>query len=130
MLATGDLGYLDAEGDLFVVGRIDDQINTGRVKVYPSEIENAILRHPDVIDCAVFALPSGAVGQEIGALLQLARDVLRTDAEVKRFLAGQISSHKIPAHIWTQTAAFRDAVGKLNRAQIARHYGSRPVNET
>ena len=54
---TGDLGYLDAEGYLFIVGRIKEVINRGGQKVAPAEVEEALLSHPDVVEAAVFSDP-------------------------------------------------------------------------
>ena len=120
MIAAGDIGWLDEEGDLFVAGRVDDLINTGRLKVYPLEIENEILAHPQVLDCAVFALPDDEFGQAVGAVVEVAPAWTGIERDIREFLMGRISEHKIPARIWVQSSTFRSASGKFNRGGLAR----------
>ena len=68
---TGDLGYLDAEGYLFIVGRIKEIIHKGGQKVAPAEVEGALLSHPDVIDAAVFPVPHERLGADVAAAVVL-----------------------------------------------------------
>src|SRR5918998_907647 len=66
---TGDTGYLDEDGDLWVAGRVDDMINTGGENVYPVEVEEALSRHPDVAEVAVVGLPDERWGQAVPAFV-------------------------------------------------------------
>lgn len=116
-LAPGDVGYLDQEGYLYLVGRADGLINTGRVKVYPREIENELLRHPDVRDCAVFGVPDPEFGQVIGAAVDTSR---ATPSDLRRFLATRLSEHKIPAVLWKMPADLRLENGKLDARALTR----------
>ncbi|HEX8616302.1 MAG TPA: AMP-binding protein, partial [Thermoanaerobaculia bacterium] len=95
-LRTGDLGYLDADGHLFVTGRVTDVINRGGEKIAPQEVESALLDHPGVAEAAAFGLPHPTVGHRVAAAV-----VLRAGAEVnagalRRFVAERLASFKVP----------------------------------
>ena len=68
---TGDLGYLDRDGYLFIVGRIKDIINRGGQKVAPAEVEQALLSHPDVVEAAAFSIPHRRLGEDVAAAVVL-----------------------------------------------------------
>jgi long-chain acyl-CoA synthetase len=118
-IPTGDLGHLDVDGDLFVRGRADDLINTGRVKVHPVEIENVMLRDPRVLDCIVHPVPDAEFGQVIAAVVQVSDAAAHIETELRAFLAGQISEHKIPVRMRIQTDSLRTETGKLKRQTLA-----------
>jgi len=71
-VSVGDRGWLDAQGYLYLSGRIDEVINNGRLKVYPEEIEQLILSHPAIEDCVVFPIPDPVYGQAIAAAVTIA----------------------------------------------------------
>ncbi len=119
MIATGDMGYLDDNDYLFVCGRADDLINTGRVKVYPAEIENAILQHPQVTDCVVFGVPDEEFGQVIGARLQVCDPKPDFESDLCRFLRARVSEHKIPVVMQVSGVPLRSEAGKFNRRELA-----------
>src|SRR5262245_21946827 len=77
---TGDLGYLDRDGYLFVVGRIKEIINRGGQKVAPAEVEQALLKHPDVVDAAAFSVPHDRLGEDVAAAVVL-RQRAQLDAQ-------------------------------------------------
>ena len=94
---TGDLGYLDREGYLFIVGRIKDVINRGGQKVSPAEVEEALLSHPDVVEAVAFPIPHTRLGEDVAAAV-----VLRPDAEVsaqklRDFARERLASSRFPA---------------------------------
>lgn len=120
-LSPGDNGYLDGAGYLYIVGRRDDLINTGRVKVYPLEIENAILQHEGVRDCFVFAIPDAEFGQIIGAAVEMGEHTAGLADELRRFLAPLLSEHKIPAVFVPLNPGARAATGKLDRTHAMQH---------
>ena len=68
-LRTGDAGYLDADGYLFIHDRVKDMIISGGENIYPAEVENAIFGHPDVADVAVIGVPSERWGEEVKAIV-------------------------------------------------------------
>ena len=71
---TGDLGYLDADGYLFIVGRIKEIINRGGQKVAPAEVEQALLSHPDVVEAAAFSCPHRRLGEDVAAAVVLRQE--------------------------------------------------------
>lgn len=121
-LPTGDVGFIDEDGYLYVSGRADDLINTGRVKVYPLEIENAILQHPAALDCIVFPIPDPEFGQIIGAVVQVPAAEPGLATEIREFLLPRLSEHKLPARLWLQDGPLRGETGKFNRDAVARRW--------
>ena len=73
-IETGDLAYQDTEGDLFLCGRIDDMVVSGGENVYPIELENIILQHPEVESVVVFGIPDQEFGQRLKAVLVKKQD--------------------------------------------------------
>lgn len=118
-VAPGDVGYLDRDGFLYLVGRADGLINTGRVKVYPREIEEEIMRHPAVRDCVVFAIPDPEFGQVIGAAVEADAGSPLGERDIRTFLIPRISEHKIPTAVWAMPSGLRLDNGKLNPLVLA-----------
>ncbi len=119
LLGLGDAGYLDQDGYLYLVGRTDGLINTGRVKVYPLEIETALLEHPNVQDAVVFGVPDEEYGQRIGAALELGDSQQSLNPSLTAFLDDRLSAHKIPAQLWLFHEPIRLESGKLNRHALS-----------
>ena len=80
---TGDIGYLDEDGYLFIVDRAKDMIITGGFNVYSAEVEQALMAHPAVQDCAVIGLPDDKWGERVTAVVQLAPGQAVTGDEVR-----------------------------------------------
>lgn len=118
-VSMGDCGWLDADGYLYLSGRIDEVINNSRLKVYPEEIEHALLRHPRVLDCVAFAIPDAVYGQAVAAAVTVSDSDAGIAAQLRSWLASEISEHKIPVHIWTGTEPLRLGAGKVNRQALA-----------
>ncbi|MBK4214507.1 AMP-binding protein [Paracoccus caeni] len=98
-MRTGDLGVLDEEGFCTIVGRVKDMIIRGGENIYPREIEEFLIRHPDVIDVQVFGIPDDRFGEEVCAWV-VARDEAAITVEVLRdYCRGQIAHFKIPRYI-------------------------------
>lgn len=115
---TGDVGYLDADGWLFVVDRTRDMIITGGFNVYSVEVEQALLEHPDVQDCAVVGLPDEKWGERVVAVVQPqpGREV-DVDA-MQAFVKERIGSVKTPKQIEVWDELPRSGVGKVLKAEI------------
>jgi fatty-acyl-CoA synthase len=115
---TGDVGYLDDDGFLFIVDRAKDMIITGGFNVYSTEVEQALMQHPDVQDCAVVGLPDEKWGERVEAVVQLlpGRDV--EAAALIAFVKEHIGSVKAPkaVHVWADLP--RSKVGKVLKADI------------
>ena len=102
---TGDAGYLDEEGYLFVVDRIKDMIVTGGENVYSAEVEKAIGRHPAVASCAVIGLPDDTYGERVHAVVVLRPGHELTAAELREHVKTLIAGYKAP-----RSAEFVDAL--------------------
>jgi O-succinylbenzoic acid--CoA ligase len=95
-LFTGDLGYLDDDGDLFLVQRRSDLIVTGGENVYPSEVEEALRAIDAVEDALVIGLPDEEWGQRVSALVVLHDGVSMNGEALRERLIGRIAGYKIP----------------------------------
>jgi len=116
---TGDLGYLDDEGYLFLVGRIKDVIDRGGQKVAPGEVEDALLSHPDVVDAAVFAVPHVRLGADVAAAVVLGPNAAAGAPEIKAFLRTRLASFKVPGLIRMVPQIPKGAGGKVRRNELA-----------
>ncbi len=117
-LHTGDLGYLDDEGYLYVVDRRDDLIISGGENVYPAEVEAALLAHPAIEDAGVIGLPDPVWGQTVTAAVMLKRGAHVSEEALKTFCAGRLAAYKVPRRLWFVDALPRSASGKLIRRII------------
>ncbi|WP_426524801.1 AMP-binding protein [Bradyrhizobium sp. McL0615] len=116
---TGDLGYLDAEGYLFIVGRIKEIIHKGGQKVAPAEVEAALLSHPDVIEAAVFPVPHGRLGADVGAVVVLRQDAQVNAESLRDFTRERLVGFKVPGLIRMVPAVPKGAGGKIKRSELA-----------
>jgi long-chain acyl-CoA synthetase len=122
---VGDMGWLDADGWLFLSDRKIDMIITGGVNVYPAEVEAALLSHPEVGDAAVFGVPSEEWGEEVKAVVEPAPGVAPSDALRERLLAhcrAHLAGYKCPRTLDFSVALPRDANGKLYKRKLRDPY--------
>jgi fatty-acyl-CoA synthase len=115
---TGDIGYLDEENYLFIVDRAKDMVITGGFNVYSTEVEQALMRHPAVQDCAVIGLPDDKWGERVTAVLQLRAGATVDKAEVIAFVKERIGSVKTPKQIEIWDDLPRSKVGKILKADL------------
>ena len=125
MFTVGDLGYLDADGYLYLCDRQSDVIISGGVNVYPAEIEAALSGHPAVADAAVFGIPHDDWGEEIKAVVQPAPDAEPgpdLTADLLAHLAGRVAKFKLPHTIDYVAELPRDPNGKLYKRRLRDPY--------
>jgi long-chain acyl-CoA synthetase len=125
MFTVGDIGYLDADGYLYLCDRKGDMIISGGVNIYPAEIESELSCHPAVDDVAVFGIPHDEWGEEIKAVVQPARGITpgpELTAELLGFLDGRIATFKLPRTIDYVAALPRDPNGKLYKRRLRDPY--------
>jgi long-chain acyl-CoA synthetase len=125
-VTVGDRGYVDDDGYLFLVGRDSEVIISSGMNIYPAEIEQALLAHPAVIDCAVVGAPDVLCGEVPEAHVELAPGVTATaelTAELLRFLAARVAAMKLPRRIQYGATLPRDPNGKLLRKRLQRDAG-------
>ena len=115
---TGDIGRLDADGFLFIVDRAKDMIISSGFNVYSVEVEQALMEHPDVRDCAVVGLPDEKWGEMVSAVLQL-HDGARADAEaIRSFVRARLGGVKAPKLIEIWPDLPRSKVGKVLKRDV------------
>ncbi|MBR1090408.1 amino acid adenylation domain-containing protein [Bradyrhizobium manausense] len=116
---TGDLGYLDADGYLFIVGRIKDVINRGGQKVSPLEVEEVLLAHPAVMEAGVFAVPHAKLGENVAAVVVLRENSAATSDQLRQFARKRLAAYKVPSLIRSVAALPKGASGKVRRNALA-----------
>ncbi|MBO0713569.1 MAG: acyl--CoA ligase [Acidimicrobiales bacterium] len=113
-LRTGDLGYLDDEGYLYITDRAKDVIIRGGENVYCTEIENRLAEHEEVVEAAVIGVPHPTLGEEVKAVVRVEPGSQLSAADVQRFVAATLADFKVPAHVaFTEEPLPRNASGKL-----------------
>jgi o-succinylbenzoate---CoA ligase len=127
-LRTGDLGYLDADGYLYVLDRRDDLIISGGENVYPAEVEAALLAHPAVADAGVIGRPDPRWGQTPLALVQLRPGAAASAPELIAFCRARLAAYKTPAAVEFVDTLPRNAAGKLLR-RVLRPDSSRETQQ-
>jgi acyl-CoA synthetase (AMP-forming)/AMP-acid ligase II len=119
MMDTGDMGYLDRAGRLFIVGREDDMIVSGGENVYPRAVENALGEHPDVADKAVIGVPDEDYGQRLVAFVVPRPDADIQEAAVREYLKDKVSRYEQPRDIKIVQEIPRNPAGKVVRKDLA-----------
>ena len=123
---TGDIGYLDAENYLFIVDRAKDMVITGGFNVYSVEVEQALMEHPAVQDCAVIGLPDEKWGERVTAVLQLQPGRTASSADLIAFTKTRIGSVKAPKQVEIWPDLPRSKVGKILKPEIRRQLRADP----
>ena len=118
MMDTGDMGYLDGAGRLFIVGRGDDMIVSGGENVYPRAVENALAEHPDVADNAVIGVPDEDYGQRLVAFVVPQPDADVDEESVRKFLTDRVSRFEQPRDIRIVEEIPRNPAGKVVRNEL------------
>lgn len=115
---TGDLGHLDDNGYLFITGRASDMYISGGSNIYPREIEEKILSHPDISEVAVVGMPHDKWGEVGVAIIVCAPDSSLTEAELIGWMAGKISRYKVPQQVLLWDKMPKSAYGKIAKKRI------------
>jgi fatty-acyl-CoA synthase len=115
---TGDVGYLDDEGYLFIVDRLKDMIITGGFNVYSAEVEQALMAHPAVRDCAVIGLPDEKWGEQVTAVVELKPGEAVAPEALIAFVKGRIGSVKAPKRVELWAELPRSKVGKVLKTDV------------
>jgi long-chain acyl-CoA synthetase len=124
-LRTGDLGYIDEEGFLYIEDRLKDMILRAGENVYSAEVESAIYEHPSVYEAAVFGLPHERLGEEVAVVVMLKPGTKLTEGELHAHLHSRLASFKIPTRMaFTDEPLPRNAAAKfLKREMPGRYFG-------
>jgi long-chain acyl-CoA synthetase len=125
-LTVGDIGYLDADGYLYVTDRRNDLVLSGGVNIYPAEIEAQLMTMPGIADCAVFGVPDPEFGQSLVAVVQPGGDVALTAEQVRAFLTTRLADFKIPRTIRFRDALPREDTGKIFKRLLRDEFTTSP----
>ncbi|MCI0341802.1 MAG: AMP-binding protein [Planctomycetales bacterium] len=117
---TGDIGTLDPDGTLRLVGRATETINTGGLKVYPREVEAALESHPAVREAAVVAVPDADLGEAVGAAVALREGAAADEAAIVAYARERLAGYKKPRRFAILPALPRNAVGKVDKSAVRR----------
>ncbi|QZT57754.1 long-chain-fatty-acid--CoA ligase [Mycolicibacterium austroafricanum] len=121
-LKTGDAGYVDDDGYLFLHDRIKDMIVSGGENVYPVEVENVLMTHPAVADAAVIGVPDRRWGEAVKAVVVAARGAQLTEAELIAFARDRIGGFKLPKSVDFVDVLPRNPSGKLLKRALREPY--------
>jgi acyl-CoA synthetase (AMP-forming)/AMP-acid ligase II len=121
-MTVGDMGYLDADGYLYIVDRKTDMVISAGVNIYPAEIEELIHEHPAVLDVAVIGVPNEEWGEELKAVVQLRPDARATADEIIDFCRARIADYKRPRTVDFVAEVPRNPSGKLLKREIRAPY--------
>ncbi|BCI78540.1 acyl-CoA synthetase [Mycolicibacterium sp. TY66] len=117
-MSSGDVGYLDAAGRLFVVGRDDEMIVSGGENVYPIEVEKTLSTHPDVAEATVLGVDDEQYGQRLAAFVVLADGATATEDVLKQHVRDNLANYKVPRSITVLTELPRNSTGKIDRREL------------
>jgi acyl-CoA synthetase (AMP-forming)/AMP-acid ligase II/thioesterase domain-containing protein/acyl carrier protein len=116
---TGDQGYLDREGFLFLTGRLKEIINRGGLKISPREVDDALLEHPMVAQAATFAIPHPTLGEDVAAAVVLSKNGSVSEREIREFALSRLADYKAPARVLLLDEIPKGPTGKLQRTGLA-----------
>ncbi|MBK5655531.1 MAG: AMP-binding protein [Rhizobium sp.] len=118
LISVGDVGYLDADGYLFLCDRKRDMVISGGVNIYPAEIENTLIGMDGVRDCAVFGVPDDEYGERLFACVEPDTGATLSVAAIQDFLRGKLANFKVPRDIRFMDALPREATGKIFKRKL------------
>lgn len=123
--SLGDVGYVDADGYLYLTDRSTFMIVSGGVNIYPQEAENLLIMHPKLVDAAVFGVPNDEFGEEVKAVVQPADGIAPgpdLEAELIEYCRAHLAGYKCPRTIEFEPQLPRDPNGKLYKRRIRERY--------
>jgi long-chain acyl-CoA synthetase len=119
---SGDVGYLDADGYLYLQDRVKDMIITGGENVYPAEVENVLMSHPAVTDVGVIGVPDDKWGEAVKAVVVRSPGVDVTEAELVTYARDRLAHYKVPRSIDWADALPRTPTGKILKRDLRAPY--------
>jgi acyl-CoA synthetase (AMP-forming)/AMP-acid ligase II len=122
---TGDIGYFDDAGYLYLSGRLREIINRGGEKIVPREVDDVLLAHPAVADAAVFAVPDPLLGEDVVAAVVLKPGASASPRALRSWMLDRLVSYKVPRRVWLVESLHRTTTGKVQRGELARRWSER-----
>src|SRR5205085_1348154 len=117
-LHTGDLGYLDDDGYLFIVDRKKDMIKTSGFQVWPREVEEVLATHPAVAEVGVAGVSDPVKGEVVHAWIVLRAGETADEQQIRTFCRGQLAPYKVPARVEFRSELPKTMVGKVLRRAL------------
>lgn len=120
---TGDQGFFDEDGYLFLSGRTREMINRGGEKIAPREVDEALLEHPAIAEAVTFAVPHTTLGEDIMAAIVLRPDAKAMPKEIRQFVSERLADFKVPRQVLVVKALPKGPTGKIQRVGMAAKLG-------
>jgi long-chain acyl-CoA synthetase len=124
-ITSGDVGYIDADGYVFICDRKRDMVISGGVNIYPAEIEAVLHAVPGVHDCAVFGIPDAEFGEALMAVVEPQPGVTLDVTEIRSRLKALLADYKVPRHIDVVPRLPREDSGKIFKRRLRDPYWER-----
>jgi long-chain acyl-CoA synthetase len=121
-ITSGDVGYIDADGYVFICDRKRDMVISGGVNIYPAEIEAVLHAIPGVHDCAVFGVPDAEFGEALMAVVEPRSGATLDLAEIRARLKASLADYKVPRHVEIRTELPREDSGKIFKRRLRDPY--------
>lgn len=121
---VGDYGRLDEDGYLYITGRAKDMVVRGGVNIFPAEIEDVLLQHPDVSSAAVIGVPDEEFGEQLAAFCELRPGATLDADRLRAYAAERLAKHKVPRSVAFVAALPRNAMGKVVKNRLREAYWS------
>ena len=118
LMATGDVGYFDKDGRMFVEGRDDDMIVSGGENVFPAEIEELLMRHEKITEAAVIGVPDEKFGARLKAIVVARNGAKLSEAEVREYVRDNLARYKIPRDVEFVDELPRNTTGKVLKREL------------
>lgn len=120
---TGDQGYLDCDGYLFITGRVKEIINRGGEKISPREVDEVLANHPAVAQAVTFAVPHEKLGEDVASAVVLRENATATERELQEFAASRLADFKVPRQVLILDDIPKGPTGKPKRVGLADELG-------
>ena len=120
---TGDQGFFDGEGYLYLSGRTREMINRGGENIAPREVDEALLEHPAVAEAVTFAVPHATLGEDVAAAVVLRPTAGATPKDIRQFVAGRLADFKVPRQVLIVEQLPKGSTGKVQRIGLAEKLG-------
>ena len=120
---TGDQGFFDDEGYLYLSGRTREMINRGGENIAPREVDEALLEHPAVAEAVTFAVPHATLGEDVAAAVVLRPNADATPKDIRQFAAGRLADFKVPRQVLIVEQLPKGSTGKVQRIGLAEKLG-------
>ena len=120
---TGDQGFFDDEGYLYLSGRTREMINRGGENIAPREVDEALLEHPAVAEAVTFAVPHATLGEDVAAAVVLRPNAGATAKDIRQFAAGRLADFKVPRQVLIVEQLPKGSTGKVQRIGLAEKLG-------